>query len=101
MLKLMFKLILLRFYLCSWYEVISIFLFALIGVYAFTGAIQGYLEQKLTWILRLATLGLAFFMLSPSNILIHSAAAIAFAFLLFFNVKKGQAQTLTPEPTAK
>ncbi len=85
----------------SWYEVISIFLFALIGVYAFTGAIQGYLEQKLSWILRLVVLGLAFFLLAPSNILIHSAAAIAFTFLLFFNVKRGQAQTLTPEPATK
>ncbi len=69
----------------NWYEVLEIFIFALLGLYAFTGAIQGYLENRLTWPLRICSIGLAFFMLHPSSTRIHLLAACCFLVLLFLN----------------
>jgi TRAP transporter 4TM/12TM fusion protein len=74
----------------TWLEVFEIFFFALIGLYAFTGALQGYLENKLSWLMRLVVLLLAFFLLAPSSLLIHISAAACFAFLLFVNITKGK-----------
>ena len=71
----------------SWYEVIKIFLFALVGLYAFTGALQGHLENRLNWLFRLISLILAFFLLAPSSLVIHLSAAACFGVLLFINIK--------------
>jgi len=71
-----------------WVEVIEIFLFALIGVYAFTGALQGYLENRLNPLLRIVVLFLAFILLYPLPLLVHLAAALCFALLLFLNISK-------------
>ena len=73
-----------------WGQVVTIFIFALLGLYAFTGALQGYLENKLSWPLRAVVLVLAFLLLAPSSLVIHLAAAVCFALLLFFNCKKGK-----------
>jgi len=78
----------------SWYEVIKIFLFALMGLYAFTGAIQGYLENRLNWLLRLTSLTLAFFLLAPSPLIIQLSAAACFAVILFINIKGGRKKTV-------
>ncbi len=79
-----------------WYEVLAIFIFALLGLYAFTGALQGHMENRLSWPLRLSALGLSFLMLQPSSLLIHLIAAAGFLILFFLNLKKGQKQfTLT------
>jgi TRAP transporter 4TM/12TM fusion protein len=84
----------------SWYEVGSIFVFALIGVYAFTGAIQGYLEQQLSLPFRLISLGLAFFMLAPATLPVQIVAATTFIFLFFINKRKGNPQVAL-EPAVK
>lgn len=81
----------------SWYEVIKIFLFALVGLYAFTGALQGYLENRLNWLFRLISLVLAFFLLAPSSLVIHLGAAACFAALLFINVKGGLKKTVAAQ----
>jgi TRAP transporter 4TM/12TM fusion protein len=74
----------------AWFEVFEIFFFALIGLYAFTGALQGYLENKLSWLMRPVVLLLAFFLLAPSSLLIHFSAAACFAVVLFVNITKGK-----------
>ena len=80
----------------SWYEVVEIFIFALIGLYAFTGALQGYLETRLSWALRPVALALAFFLLYPFSLIIHIIAGICFFTLFFFNVKKGRGTESIP-----
>ncbi len=82
----------------AWYEVLEIFIFALLGLYAFTGALQGYLENKLNWPFRICSLALAFFMLQPSSIFIHIGAALAFLMLFFINLKKGNGKSVTSSP---
>lgn len=74
----------------AWLEVFQIFIFALIGLYAFTGGLQGYLENKLNWLMRGISLILAFFLIAPSALAVHLGAAAGFAILLFLNVKSGK-----------
>ncbi len=83
----------------AWYEVFEIFVFALIGLYSFTGAIQGYWENKLGWLQRVVALVLAFLLIAPSSLVVHCAAAACFAVLLYFNIrtKKGDV-TMSPIP---
>ncbi len=79
----------------AWYEVVEIFIFSLLGLYAFTGALQGHLENKISWPLRLFVLALAFFMLQPSSTLIHSIAALAFLVLLIKNMRSTSLNGMT------
>lgn len=71
----------------TWYEISEVFIFALLGLYAFSGALQGHLENPLGWAMRLFTLLLAVSMLWPSSIYIHLAAAGIFIILFLFNLK--------------
>lgn len=74
----------------SWTADLTIFFFALIGIYAFAGAFQGHMENRLSWPLRLTMLGIAFFLIAPWPNLIHMAATVIFAVLFWFNLKKGE-----------
>lgn len=78
----------------SWHEVLEIFLFALLGLYCFTAALQGYMENRLTWPLRLALLILAFLMLSPFSLPIHMMAAAVFAIIFVLNFRKKEGDVL-------
>jgi TRAP transporter 4TM/12TM fusion protein len=76
----------------TWYEISEIFIFALIGLYAFSGALQGHLENHLNWPMRLITILLAIGMLWPTSIYIHLSAAALFTVLFFMNLKHGKTQ---------
>jgi len=80
-----------------WHEVFEIFIFALMGLYAFTGALQGFLEYRISWLLRPVVLLLAFFLLSPSSLIIHLSAAACFAILLFINIRGGQKNSVVAQ----
>ena len=66
-------------------EVLEIFIFALIGLYAISGAMQGYLENTLGMPLRLLTMLLAITMLWPATFFVHLAGALGFGAVFFFN----------------
>jgi TRAP-type uncharacterized transport system fused permease subunit len=55
------------------------------GLYAFTTAMLGYMEKKLSWPLRLATLGLAAVLLSPLSLLSHITGTLIFIILFSIN----------------
>jgi len=76
----------------SWPAVLEIFFFALIGLYAFCGAIQGYLENHLSWPLRIISLLLAAAMLWPLPFYGHLIAATLFAGIFFLNIKTTKKQ---------
>lgn len=67
---------------------LTIFFFALLGLYAFAGAFQGHMENRLNPLFRVLALGLAFFLIAPFSVLVHGAAAIALGILFFFNLKQ-------------
>lgn len=68
-------------------DTVPIFFFALFGLYAFSGAIQGHFEKPLNPLLRLASLLVAFYLLSPSSIAIHFIALAGFFALFFIHLK--------------
>ncbi len=69
----------------TWYEITEIFIFALIGLYAVSGALQGHLENPMSWSMRFIILVLGVSMLWPTTIFIHLGAAVLFVFLFLFN----------------
>lgn len=68
-------------------EVLIIFGFALVGLYAFSGAMQGHLEAPLGWPMRIVLGVCGALLLVPSDILIMLAALCAFAVIFFLNIK--------------
>jgi TRAP transporter 4TM/12TM fusion protein len=72
----------------SWVDDFTIFFFALIGLYAFAGGFQGFLENRLRLLLRILSFVLAFFLIAPWPNLIHAAAAMVFVVLFIYNLKQ-------------
>jgi len=72
----------------SWAEIFTIFTFALLGLYAFTCSLQGHMENRLNLPERAALLVIAFFLLKPTTILVHSAAAGLLAGTFILNLRK-------------
>lgn len=73
-------------------EVITIFAFALLGLYAFTAALQGHLEAPLNWPMRILTLALATVLLWPAGLMINLAGAAAFIALFVYSWRQDRLQ---------
>ncbi|PLX98409.1 MAG: C4-dicarboxylate ABC transporter permease [Desulfuromonas sp.] len=71
----------------SWDEVFMIFFFAMFGLYAFTAAIQGFMEAPLKLPVRLITFGCAVALLYPSDLLIHLAGLVVLCGIFTFNFR--------------
>ncbi|MGI9535951.1 MAG: TRAP transporter permease [Desulfocapsaceae bacterium] len=72
----------------SWPQIFTIFIFALAGLYAFTCALQGHMENPVTLPVRLLLLLLALCLLKPTTLVIQAAALGSLLLLLFFNLRK-------------
>ncbi|MCZ4281827.1 TRAP transporter fused permease subunit [Kiloniella laminariae] len=72
----------------EWHEVLMIFGFSLVGLYAFTGAIQGYMEQKLGWLERGISLVFAGVLLWPLGWMVHLGALALFVLFFIRNVNR-------------
>ena len=66
---------------------LEVFVFASIGVYALTGAIEGHLEAALNWPLRSACAALGATLLWPLAWPWHAGAAIAMLMILAWSMK--------------
>ena len=74
----------------SWFEILTISLFAFMGLYGFTCALQGHMENRVSVAGRLLLLILAAVLLVPSSYLIQSVGAALFAALFFYNLSRGK-----------
>ncbi|WP_163336332.1 TRAP transporter fused permease subunit [Desulfopila sp. IMCC35008] len=72
----------------SFTEIITIACFALLGLYGFTAAIQGHMENRVHWLGRIGLLVLAFFLLKPTNFFIHAVAAASLILFFIINFRK-------------
>ena len=72
----------------NWIDDCVIFFFALIGLYAFAGGFQGFLENRLPLLVRIFSLILAFFLIAPWPIWVHGAAAVLFVVLFIMNCRQ-------------
>ncbi len=77
----------------SWAEVLQVFIFALFGLYAFTAALQGFMEAKLNWPVRLLTFGCALALLWPLAWWLHLAGLVVLSgiFILSFRTSRREA----------
>lgn len=82
----------------SWADDFTIFFFAFIGLYAFAGAFQGFLENRLNPFLRLLSLLLAFFLIAPLPNQIHAAATVVFVALFVYNCRQPAVSLKTASP---
>ncbi|MBC8241459.1 MAG: hypothetical protein H8E30_13430 [Alphaproteobacteria bacterium] len=71
-------------------EVMTIFAFALVGMYALTGAIQGFLEARLNLVSRTGVAVAGILLLWPANVVVQLAGLLMFAFLLTLNVRQAR-----------
>ncbi len=69
----------------SWDQVFMIFIFALFGLYAFTAALQGFMEARLNPLPRFVTLVAAVALLWPTTWLIHLAGLVALVVIFILN----------------
>ena len=67
---------------------LEVFVFAALGIYALTGAIEGHLEAALNWPLRVACVALGVSLLWPLAWPWHVGAAITILVVLTWNIKR-------------
>ncbi len=85
----------------TWFEVGSIFVFALFGLYAFAAGIEGFMENRLNLPLRLLTLGAAAALLWPTTLIIHVVGLSVLIGVLVVNRRSCQVcvEEATAEPS--
>ncbi len=71
---------------------LEIFVFACLGIYALTGAIEGHLEKALPALLRPALAGLGVALLWPLAWHWHALAGLAVLAILAWNVRRSVAR---------
>ena len=71
-------------------EVVEIFLFAILGLFGVTAALQGYLEAPLNWALRSVSLVAGAALLWPAGLLVHVAGAVVFVGLFAWSWRQGR-----------
>jgi TRAP transporter 4TM/12TM fusion protein len=71
----------------DWVEMLTIFGFALVGLYALAGALQGHMENHLSWPLRILVAILGATLLWPALLIYKLIALAAFTCLILVNVK--------------
>jgi TRAP transporter 4TM/12TM fusion protein len=85
----------------TWIEMLEIFFFAIFGFWALSAAIEGHWESRLGLVERLAVFAVAAVLLWPLNLAVNSAGLVAFALLLFFNIRRADpARRRADEPAA-
>ncbi|MCH9808890.1 MAG: TRAP transporter fused permease subunit [Alphaproteobacteria bacterium] len=68
-------------------EVLTVFAFALVGLYAFSGVMLGHLENPLGLPMRIALLVSGALLLLPLGIFVQLAGLALFAAIMFFNMR--------------
>ncbi len=69
----------------TWLQVMEIFCFAIVGLYALSAAIQGYLINRLSWPMRITIMLAGAAMLWPTVLPVHIAGAIVFGVIWLMN----------------
>jgi TRAP transporter 4TM/12TM fusion protein len=73
----------------DWPEMLRIFTFAIFGLWAIAAGIEGYWENRMNIVERLATLAAGTILVWPAPVTVNLAALAAFAVLFWWNVRKG------------
>ncbi len=79
----------------SWLDDFTIFFFALFGLYAFSAALEGFMETKLNLTFRLLAVGCAIALLWPAAWWVHTAGLVVLLVIFVINWREGQ-KTASP-----
>ena len=74
----------------DWSTALTIFAFALLALYAFAAAFQGWLAAPLGWLERLLLSAAALLMLWPGPLWLHGIGVLLFLLLYGFSRSKGK-----------
>lgn len=74
----------------DWIEIAELGFFALIGLYAFSAGLQGYLEHRLSPLMRLVLIANAILLLWPLPMWVHGLGASLFVALFVFSRRLGK-----------
>ena len=75
----------------NWSEMLTVFAFAVVGVYAIAAALQGCMEKRFGPVMRVLSLAAGLAALWPSVLILNVAGVIATIALLVWNIKTGPA----------
>jgi len=78
----------------SWGDDFTIFFFALFGLYAFAAGLEGFMEARLSWPLRLLTLGCAVALLWPAVWWVHMIGLVVLIGLFLNSSRQFKQETL-------
>ena len=65
--------------------------FAFFGIYALAGALEGYLESPVSWLLRIVLFALGCMMMWPNMQWLHVTGLVLFGLILYRNVRASSA----------
>jgi len=83
----------------SWLDDFMIFFFALFGLYAFAAALEGFMEARISLLVRLMSLGCAVALLWPLAWWIHLIGMVALIFLFLASFRTSRKETLAASQT--
>ncbi|NOY12124.1 MAG: TRAP transporter fused permease subunit [Deltaproteobacteria bacterium] len=79
----------------SWFDDFTIFFFALFGLYAFAAGLEGFMETRLSFFIRLLTLGCAGALLWPAAWWVHTIGLFALIGIFVTN-RRDEQKVLSP-----
>ena len=77
----------------TWSGDLIIFFFAFFGLYAFAAALEGFMEAKLNWPLRILALACAVALLWPAEIWVHMIGLVVIILLFAHSFRTSRKQT--------
>jgi TRAP-type uncharacterized transport system fused permease subunit len=80
----------------NWPEMLQVFAFAVVGVYAISAALQGCMEKPFGPLMRVASLAAGFAALWPGIVLLNIVGVGAIVGLLVWNIKTGKTPLASP-----
>ena len=80
----------------SWADDFMIFFFALFGLYSFAAALEGFMEMRIGFFVRLLTLGCAGALLWPSALWVHLAGLAALVGIFVLNWRASRRAPIGP-----
>ena len=80
----------------NWGVVVQIFLFALVGVYGIAAGLQGWMEYRLGWALRILVLGAGIACIWPGSLVANLAGVGLLVILFVLNRRIGEGASPTP-----
>jgi TRAP transporter 4TM/12TM fusion protein len=82
-----------------WHD-LQVFFFAIFGIYALAGALDGHLEAPVNWPMRAVLFVLGCMMLWPNALVLHVSGLALFVTYLAWNIQQSRARAASRQPSS-